>query len=443
MSGLSHELRTPLNSIYGFAQILEKDPRIPEERRGAVTTIRRSSEHLAGLIEGLLDISRIEAGRLELTRDRINLRTFLHQVASIFEESARDKGLEFSIKTRGVLPDWIACDEKRLRQILINLMSNAIRYTQRGSVQLTLNYRNEVAGIEVTDTGSGIDPDEIDRIRRPFERGRGAVASGSGLGLTITKLLVEILGGEIEVESTPGQGSLFRVRMMLPSVTYSQSAPTDVSCTSAVGVSGPRRTLMVVDDDLNHLSLVENYLTPVGFSVLQAANAETALEMLRDIRPELFILDIDMPGMDGWQLAQKLREGAHATTPIIMISGHASDAQKPVARSALCDAFIAKPYNLDDLLLRICTLLKVDLVAEKRPPAPAASSVKSINRRDALFLLEMADIGHVKAIRAKVTALETAGTIPPDLSLSLRRRIDQFDMRGVRDLIEKSDQHVS
>ncbi|MGR1581493.1 hybrid sensor histidine kinase/response regulator [Thalassobius sp. S69A] len=444
MSGLSHELRTPLNSIYGFAQILEKDPRIPEERRGAVTTIRRSSEHLAGLIEGLLDISRIEAGRLELTRDRINLRTFLHQVASIFEETAREKGLEFSIKTRGVLPDWIACDEKRLRQIIINLMSNAIRYTQQGSVQLTLNYRNEVAVIEVSDTGTGIPAHEIDRIWRPFERGRGAIAGGSGLGLTITKLLVEILGGAIEVESTPGKGSLFRVRMMLPSVAYDKAAPADVIRTSAAGYTGPRRTLMVVDDDLNHLSLVENYLTPVGFSVLQAPNAEIALEMLGDIRPELFILDIDMPGMDGWQLAHELREGMHATTPIIMISGHASDAQKPVARSALCDAFIAKPYNLDDLLLRICALLKVELVPEALPSASvAASAVQTIKRSDALFILEMAEIGHTKAIRDKITALEQAGAIPLDLSLSLRRRIDQFDMTGVRNLIRKADQHAA
>ncbi|KCV83856.1 two-component hybrid sensor and regulator [Actibacterium atlanticum] len=443
MSGLSHELRTPLNSIYGFAQILEKDPRIPEERRGAVTTIRRSSEHLAGLIEGLLDISRIEAGRLELTRDRINLRTFLHQVASIFEETAREKGLEFSIKTRGVLPDWVACDEKRLRQIIINLMSNAIRYTDQGHVRLTLNYRNEVAVIEVADSGTGIAPEEMDRIWRPFERGRGAMATGSGLGLTITKLLVEILGGEIEVDSTPGQGSLFRVRMMLPSIAHDKTAPADAIRTSAAGYTGPRRTLMVVDDDLNHLSLVENYLSPIGFSVLQAPNAELALEMLHDIRPELFILDIAMPGMDGWQLAQALREGMHATTPIIMISGHASDAQKPVARSALCDAFIAKPYNLDDLLQRICALLKVELLSEQATPSAPPAPPLVLKRSDALHILELADIGHTKAIRDKLSALEAAGEIPPDLSLSLRRRIDQFDMTGVRKLIERAEQHAA
>lgn len=437
MSGLSHELRTPLNAIYGFAQILEKDPRIPEDKRGAVTTIRRSSEHLAGLIEGLLDISRIEAGRLELSRDPINLRTFLHQVASIFEDTAREKQLDFAIKTRGALPDWVACDEKRLRQILINLMSNAIRYTDAGSVTLTLHYRNEVAVIEVQDTGTGIAPEDRDRIWRPFERGRSVGAPGSGLGLTITKLLVEILGGEIEVISAPGQGSLFRVRMMLPSVHHDQPAPGPAQPSNVSGYTGPRRTVMVVDDDLNHLSLVDSYLRPIGFSLLQASDGQQALEMLSDIRPELFLLDIDMPGMDGWQLAQALRDNGYPTTPIIMISGHASDAQKPVAQSALCDAFIAKPYNLDDLLLRICDLLKIELVYGNR--AAVGPPAQQLKRSDALHILELAQIGHAKAIREKLASLDSVGAIPPDLSLSLKRRVDQFDMAGLRSLIERAE----
>ena len=331
----------------------------------------------------------------------------------------------------------MTCDEKRLRQIIINLMSNAIRYTDQGSVTLTLHYRNEVAVIEVQDTGAGIAPEEMDRIWRPFERGRGARVPGSGLGLTITKLLVEILGGEIEVDSTPGAGSLFRVRMMLPSVRHHQPVPVAALPNTVSGYTGPRRTLMVVDDDLNHLSLVESYLRPIGFSLLQATDGEQALDMLRDIRPELFILDIDMPGMDGWQLAQVLRGGDHATTPIVMISGHASDAQKPAARSVLCDAFIAKPYNLDDLLQRICDLLKIELV--HRSPAPAHPPLNRLKRSDALHLVELAQIGHAKAIRDKLDALDTSGAIPPDLSLSLKRRVDQFDMAGLRDLIERAE----
>lgn len=440
MSGLSHELRTPLNAIYGFAQILEKDPGVPVERRGAVSTIRRSSEHLAGLIEGLLDISRIEAGRLEISRDRVNLQAFLHQVASIFEETARERGLDFAIRTRGVLPEWVACDEKRLRQIIINLMSNAIRYTETGSVVLTLNYRNEVAVIEVRDTGQGISPDDLERIWRPFERGRQAKAQGSGLGLTITKLLVEILGGEIEVESELGEGSLFRVRMMLPSIAQDMTKRRRETAAKThrefKGYAGPRRTLMVVDDDLNHLNLIDNYLSPLGFSVLQAPNADTALEMLSDIRPELFILDIDMPGMDGWALAERLRATDHPTTPIVLISGHASDAQRPQARTSLYDAFIAKPYNLDDLLLRIGELLKIELLRSEGAAPPIAETIH-LSPEHASDILQLVEIGHAKGIREKLAALENAQAIQPEFSAKLRSQVDQFDLNGVRELVEK------
>ncbi|MCH9672804.1 MAG: hybrid sensor histidine kinase/response regulator, partial [Gammaproteobacteria bacterium] len=197
MAGISHELRTPLNAIYGFAQLLESDPNIPCNQRDGVQAIRRGSEHLAGLIENLLDISKIEAGRLEINRDRINLPALLNQVAAIFERQAKDKGLTFRIDTTGSLPEWVNFDEKRLRQIIINLLSNAIRYTEAGSVTLNIKYRNEVAVIDVADTGIGIAPEEVEKIWAPFERLNRSSGGGSGLGLTITRLLVEILGGEV------------------------------------------------------------------------------------------------------------------------------------------------------------------------------------------------------------------------------------------------------
>ncbi len=249
MAGISHELRTPLNAIYGYAQVLERDEGLPRNHRGAVQAIRRGSEHLAGLIENLLDISKIEAGRLEIHRDRINLPALLGQVSAIFERQAREKGLDFGITTEGKLPDWVDFDEKRLRQILINLLSNAISYTPCGSVSLSLSYRNEIARFEIRDTGIGIHPAQVDRIWKPFERLAPKSAGGSGLGLTITRLLVEILGGEITVDSEPGRGTTFTVRLMLPSV---QGVPAQgggwggVEATAATGYGGARKTIMAV-----------------------------------------------------------------------------------------------------------------------------------------------------------------------------------------------------
>ncbi|MEC9346258.1 MAG: ATP-binding protein [Pseudomonadota bacterium] len=445
MTGLSHELRTPLNSIYGFAQMLEKDPKVPARQHKWIMTIRRSSEHLAGLIEGLLDISRIEAGRLDILRDRINFGVFLSQVTSIFEEEAREKGLNFTFETRGKLPDWIAFDEKRLRQILINLLSNAIRYTERGGVRLTLQYRNEVALIEVVDTGIGIAPEELPRIWLPFQREGRSSAPGTGLGLTITRLLVEILGGEISAESRPGVGSTFRVRLMLPSIpqdSLTQGEGGTAMSLRIKGIAGPRRTLMIVDDDANHLELARDFLKPVGFNVLGAGSVGQALEMLEDLTPDAFILDIDMPGWDGWDFARQLRESRFRSAPIIVVSGHAAQSRSQGPADALCDAFVAKPYNLDDLVTRIADLLKVDLVTRKAPATEAsalpARPVEPLPAALVDELLALAEIGHVRRIAEIIERFERDDpSRPPPMQVGrIRTLLEVYDLAGITALLK-------
>jgi signal transduction histidine kinase/CheY-like chemotaxis protein len=448
MTGLSHELRTPLNSIYGFAQILEKDPDVPQRRQSSVTTIRRSSEHLAGLIEGLLDISRIEAGRLEISRDRINLGSFLQQVSSIFEEEAREKGLKFSLTTTGSLPLWVTFDEKRLRQIIINLLSNAIRYTHNGSVGLHIQYRNEVARIEVRDTGIGISNEDRSRIWAPFERGPHKHTSGSGLGLTITKLLVEILGGEIELESEIGQGSLFRVRLMLPSVPSSalykstQSYAVAKTSPQISGFVGARKTLLIVDDDPNHLDLLQSYLSPLGFGVLVASSAEQALIMAEEMVPDLFILDIDLPGQDGWKLAEVLRGGNYRSTPIVMISGHAMDGRKPQPEVALCDAFLAKPYNLDDLLLRLAQLLRLELIVKDAPKINARKGAE-LSQQDRHTLIDLARNGMAHDLSELIAKLAKTGELRGAMLARLTKMISVFDLPGIVDVLEETNHAAS
>lgn len=442
MSGLSHELRTPLNAIYGFAQLLEKDADL-ENWRPSLTSIRRSSEHLAGLIDGLLDIARIEAGRIEIMRDQINLRILLNQVGSIFKEDARRKGIDLNVVTEGWLPTFVRSDEKRLRQIIINLLSNAIRYTERGSVTLRFNYRNEVAIIEVQDTGFGIAPEHMDSIWRPFERGERRDVQGSGLGLTITKLLVEILGGEIDVVSELGQGSTFRVRLMLPSVTPSAFDPQAVDPETAtlpvMGYEGPRKTVLVVDDDYNHLALAEKFLSKSGLIVIVASSVDMAETMLKDARPDIILLDIDMPGRDGWSFARELRRSDHPTTPIIMISGHANEEGLHRSELGLHDAFFAKPYSLDDLLVQIAELLRVRLVLqESKTDRPA----REITREEMERLIELATIGHASAVRSLLNELQSARAGDPSFRRRLEDRLDQYDMDGLVRLLENDREPV-
>ncbi len=211
--GISHELRTPLNAILGYAQLLDREPAIPSGRQGGIRVIRRSAEHLSGLIDGLLDISKIETGRLQLQRNEVHIRSFLDQLVDMFRLQAEAKGLEFRFSSADNLPEVVYTDEKRLRQILINLLSNALKFTETGFISLKIAYRTQVAEFSISDSGAGISTDDLGRIFQPFERGSAPstrATTGLGLGLTITKLLAEILGGDISVATELGEGQHFQ-----------------------------------------------------------------------------------------------------------------------------------------------------------------------------------------------------------------------------------------
>ncbi|MDU6375224.1 MAG: ATP-binding protein, partial [Bradyrhizobium sp.] len=298
--GLSHELRSPLNAISGYAQLLEQDTSLAPKPRDQVRVVRRSADHLSGLIDGILDISKIEAGRLYLSRDEVRLSEFLDQLVGMFRLQAAAKGIDFVFKRPAVLPLVVYADEKRLRQILINLLSNAIKFTQEGSVQFVVHYRSPVAEFEVIDTGPGIQPDDLERIFAPFERGALGAAqpqTGTGLGLTISRLLAGVMGGDIKVESKVGLGSTFKVKILLSEVTNpTRHAPVKAP---VAGYLGPRKTILITDDDPVHRDLLREVLTPLGFILLSAPDGPSCLALAQHCQPDLFILDISMPGMDG------------------------------------------------------------------------------------------------------------------------------------------------
>lgn len=435
MAGLSHELRTPLNAIYGYAQLLDADQRLPRDRREGVRAIRRSSEHLAGLIEGLVDISKIEAGRLELVRTRVRLPDLLHQIADVFRDSARRQGLDFRIELLSKLPEWVLVDEKRLRQILINLLANAFRYTAKGHVTMRIGWRNQVATIEIEDTGMGIPVEDLDRIWQPFARGRSpGLPRGTGLGLTITRLLVDVLGGDISVTSQPGLGSMFRLKLYLAGA-HSPKATAPQHLRPVNSYDGRRRLVLIVDDDSDHLALMESYLRPKGFNIVTASDATAVQDLLAELSPDLFLVDIDMPGMSGWQLVQWLRVNGHPATPVLILSGHALELQSGVPDIRLHDGFIAKPLILDDLLSRIMHLLKVE-----RSPDP----------HDELLSDGMADEAVDRIIPPKGARMTSDAEDPasrqPDVELlqTLRGMARIGHLRGILDQLETAalDPHL-
>jgi len=355
--GVSHEIRSPLNIISGYAQLIERNP--GQHVEDAVRVIRRSASHLANLVDGLLDIARIENGSLRIERNRVALPELLDQIVDMFRLQAVAKGLAFEYQRSPHLPPHVFTDEKRLRQILINLISNAIKYTPQGSASLVVRWRNPVAEFEVADTGVGIAETDLQRIFEPFERlPNSAAAPGIGLGLTITRLLTEIMGAELSVDSRPGAGSTFKVRMFFsdaPSPHGVDRGPGQIC-----GYAGARRRILVTDDDPVHLTMVRDILAPLGFELTLADNGDACLAAYREARPDLVMLDISMRGRDGWETARALR-AEHGDDPVIlMVSANVHDFQRSRREDDPHDDYLTKPFEIDALLERIATLLTIE-----------------------------------------------------------------------------------
>lgn len=373
VTGLSHELRSPLNSILGYAQLLERQRDENPVVGRAARTILRSGEHLSGLIEGLLDISKIEAGKLHLYRDKTALPANVAQLVEMFSLQARDKGIEFVFDQASPMPEYVFTDEKRLRQILINLISNAIKFTEAGTVTLRLTYRSQIATFEIIDTGTGIAADDLDRIFLPFQRGApppGAEPQpGTGLGLTITRLLVEIMGGELAVQSKIGQGTTFTVRLLL-SATWLPDQPKHET-SRITGYYGRRQMVLVADDDPAQRELLSDLLGGLGFDVITVTDGVECLRSIRVQRPDLLILDIAMPRRNGWQVARKVRGDVTDRLPIIMISADAGAERLRPDYGVLHDGYLIKPFKIDDLVQQIGSVLGLRWIEDDvAPPTP-------------------------------------------------------------------------
>ena len=427
--GVSHELRSPLNVILGYAQLLEQDAAIPAPRRESIGVIRRSGEHLTGLIEGLLDISKIEAGRIDLNRDEVRLPEFLEQIASMFRLQAAAKGLDFAFSIAATVPPVVYTDERRLRQILINLLSNAVKFTWQGGIGLHVRLRGAMAEIKVSDTGIGIRHDEQARIFEPFQRidqDEGAAVPGVGLGLTISKLLVEIMGGEIVVDSRRGVGSQFVVRLMLSEVREPRLTPPPMRRVG--GYSGPRRTLMVVDDNPSHRALLQDALIPLGFTVMAAKSGQECLALVAQFKPDLFLIDIAMPGMDGWALAARLRDAGHERACIIIVSANAGDLRRSLDGRRHHDAAIAKPIDVPTLLDAIAAKLGLAWTGQPPAVAPAAppQCLASLDPALASGLRDIAMIGYVRGIHACLDEIEAADPNASSAVAALRSLLTEF-----------------
>lgn len=434
LSSISHEIRSPLNAIYGYAQLLERNDGLGSLK--AAQVIRRSAEHLSNLVEGLLDIAQVESGSLKLSREAVRFRAFLDQIIDMLELQASAKGLTLALDCPPSLPEFVRTDPKRLRQILINLITNAIKFTDQGAVTLKVHYRNELATFEVIDTGIGIASADIESIFAPFERGEGAAQerSGVGLGLAITQALVQIMGGDIRVESEPGKGTRFMVRLML---SKPLAPPTEAPATRSLAhYLGHRRTVLVIDDDAAHRDMLKGLLEPQGLRVLAADNGQRGLALASEAQPDLVLLDVMLGRENGWRIAEMLRDRHGSAMRIVMLSGEMPEPDTMPSQGPANDLFVTKPFAVDALLDVLAQQLALEWA--HAPAAPAGSPAPRLPARLSAAasphlnrIAELVRVGHVRGIEAEIDCLARLGPEADALITEMRGHLDSFDLAAL------------
>ncbi len=443
LAGISHELRTPLNVLMGYAQLLSVDTELSERKREQAATIRRNGEQLVDLIEGLLEISKIEAGRLELQRDEFSLHEFLQQLIGVFRPQAQSKGLQFDCIISAALPNVVATDKQRLRQILNNLLANAIKFTKAGSIRFEISYRNNVAQFKVSDTGVGIADADLHCIFNPFERVRNEHTrniKGTGLGLTISRALAEVMGGNIDVRSEAGQGSCFTLSLMLNEIRRLRAEPS-VPAAQIIGYEGEPRTVLVVDDEPEQRQLMCDLLEPLGFVVLTAAGGQAGLALVAQHSPDLVLLDVSMPDMNGWQVAIALRKRG-LKMPIMMISANTTETEHDKMLGQYHNDYLTKPVVIQSLLGKIGQLLQLSWRLAPNEAELNAAEMQAVARRipEAEHLHELkswAEIGYLSAVSDKLDKLAQAELADPGFLQRYRGWVQQCDFQRIINDLEE------
>jgi CheY-like chemotaxis protein/anti-sigma regulatory factor (Ser/Thr protein kinase) len=356
-------------------------------------------------------MAKIEAGKLVLRRDSLAFPEFIEQLVQMFELQAEAKELVLKLEIDTPLPPVVLTDEKRLRQILINLLSNAIKYTEKGSVILRIAYRRQIVEFEVRDTGIGIEAAELKRIFEPFERGTSAAGvTGTGLGLTISDLLAQVMGGDISVNSVPGVGSAFRLRMLLTAGSKEMALlPTEARIT---GYRGPRKKVLVVDDDSDHRMLMDDSLGALGFTLFTASDGAQCLQFLPQCTPDLLLLDISMPGIDGWEVVRRIRAMGFNRLPVIIVSANAFESQHPRGDTSQNWDFLVKPVVIPQLLNLLQKHLSLEWTfAADEPTQPRINNssdiaISNLEETQIEELIALGNIGYVRGIESKLTSLQ-------------------------------------
>lgn len=441
LANMSHELRTPLNAILGFAQLMANAPNLDAEQRKNLLTINQSGQHLLALINDVLEISRIEAGRLSLAPQPFDLHEMLTALSEVLALRARDKGLTLQLEKTPDLPRYLIADYGKLRQILLNLLSNAVKYTRQGEVVLSarlLGCENGHAHLEfaVRDTGIGISAEDMARIFQPFYQTEAGATQGegTGLGLAICREYARLMRAELTAESTPGAGSVFRLRVTLP---LAESAGPTHALPQAIHLAPgqPHYRVLVAEDQPDNQRLIEQWLTRAGFSVRCAANGEAAVAAFREWKPAFVWMDMRMPVMDGYAATRAIRAlPGGRDVPIVALTASAFAEDRAAILEAGCDDVLIKPVEPGQLFACMRRLLPIEFEFEALAPTPTpcAAPVNLSRLPPAMRqrLAQAALILDAETVRAVARECEAEY---PEIAAFLRAEVEQYRFDALLD----------
>jgi PAS domain S-box-containing protein len=460
LANMSHELRTPLNGILGYAQILQADKNSPPKQQDGIDIIYQCGTHLLTLINDILDLSKIEAEKLELYPEEIYFPGFLAELSDIFKLKAVQKDIKFNYRPFNPLPRVILADQKRLRQVLMNLLSNAIKFTDTGSVTFKValigDDRPDQSAItqirfQVEDTGTGIPPEQLDKIFLPFEQvgDNSHRSEGTGLGLAISQRIVEMMGSQIWVESTPGIGSIFGFDLQVPEIATSIQPMSVNSTRHIISYSGSRRKILVVDDRWENRSVLINMLEPIGFELQEATNGQEGLDKAVAFQPDLILADLIMPVIDGFEMTRQLRQlSALQNTIIIAISANVFETSQQKCRESGCNDFLPKPIQAQDLFDKIQDYLDLSWIysESKELQLSGLESIHNLSSpslemvippsHELLALHQAVLTGDVGAVEYELTRLQEVSVEYISFALRVLELAQDFEYEQIAQLIE-------
>ncbi|MBT9314849.1 PAS domain S-box protein [Leptothoe spongobia] len=447
LANMSHELRTPLNGILGYAQILERSSTLIDKDRNGINVIYQCGSHLLNLINDILDLAKIEARKLKLTPTPIHLPSLLQSVVEMCSIKARQKEIDFIYQPSSRLPDGVIVDEKCLRQVLINLLGNAIKFTDRGAVTLRIDLLEQLDAqvtllFQVIDTGLGIAEADLSKLFEAFEQvgDQHKQAEGTGLGLAISQRIVQLMGGTIQVQSDLGHGSEFYFTIKLPlSTDWAQQQLGGARSDRLMGYQGKRHTILIIDDRWENRTVLLNLLEPLGFSIIEAENGEIGLTKLQSCQPDLIITDLAMPVMDGFEFLQHIRSHPDLSHhQVIVSSASVSQADQQMALDQGGNKFLAKPIDASTLFKVISDCLDLEWIYDtpSETTTPETADIIVPPHQDLETLLAFAQSGQAKALRESLEQLVAKDKAYTSFVAPMLKLAKQFQVEEIETLLQ-------